>query len=308
MGSTTPLVLGSSSAISICASACWSDGFSSVNTSLSPSATSPSPNVHTDAGVGAPSVAAKPAGWFGSDPSNACNRSTTTRPARATIVAASCSMRGTDALMSRIRSWPPGMGSACRSLGCRKPSLVWNTTSTTASTANGLNTASNSRASLVVVPVGMYHRSDGADAHGLELEWNPSVPTTRCSTAMSGSFVSTTAAANGDTWRSARCTSARPFAPTDTSFVTGFSAATAATPLASLGSAAGYDVTNTGAAVGPGLAITMVESKAAPLVAAPPAQKNADDTASGGEVIGIRALAATVSSGGVWVVFASTTT
>src|SRR4051794_12686807 len=126
-------------------------------------------------------------------------RSTITRPEAEWTVAESCSIRGTMALRSRTRTWPPGTGRDCSSGGIRNPSLVWNVTSTTASTGNGLNTASSSRASRLVVPVGKYHVSDDADAHGLLLVCVPVVLVTRRSTAMLGSLVSTTADANGDT-------------------------------------------------------------------------------------------------------------
>src|SRR3954471_6902132 len=108
----------------------------------------------------------------------------------------------------------------------------------TASTGNGLNTARSSWASRVVVPVGKYQVSDGDDAHGLLFAIVPSAATIRRSTAMSGSFVSTTAAANGEAWRSARWTSARECGASDTCLVTGFSAATVAVPAGSLASAA----------------------------------------------------------------------
>ena len=76
-------------------------------------------------------------------------------------------MRGAAWLMSNIRSCPPGIGKPWSSGGLRKPSLVWKLTSTTAEAGNGLNTASNSRASRVVVPVGRYHALDADDAHAV---------------------------------------------------------------------------------------------------------------------------------------------
>ena len=59
-----------------------SPGFITVMVSRSAVVDLPCGNVHTDAGCGAPRVAAAPAGWLGSVPSNACNRSTTTWPER----------------------------------------------------------------------------------------------------------------------------------------------------------------------------------------------------------------------------------
>src|SRR5204862_127277 len=146
----------------------------------------------------------------------------------------------------------------------RKPSLVWNVMSTTASTGKGLNTASTSRESRVVVPVGKYHVFDGDEAHGLLASSAPAAFVTRRSTTMSGSLVSTTAAANGDGCRSARCSSALDRALTASCLETGLSFATAAAPSASPTAAAGYDVTKTEAAVAPGFAITTVASNDAP--------------------------------------------
>src|SRR5204862_5281844 len=121
----------------------------------------------------------------------------------------------------------------------RKPSLVWNVMSTTASTGKGLNTASTSRESRVVVPVGKYHVFDGDEAQGLLASSVPAAFVTRCSTTMSGSLVSTTAAANGDACRSARCSSARDRGLTAICVDTGLRFATAAAPSTSPMAAAG---------------------------------------------------------------------
>ena len=150
--------------------------------------------------------------------------------ARALTNAASCSRRGTSAVTSTIRTWPAVTGSPVRPAGAAE--AVVRLERDVDDGVGGERVEDGEQ--LVRVTRCRARREvpgpvDGAEAHGLA--FTPCLVTIVCSTATSGSFVSTSAAANGDCCTEASRTPRRVRGPTATCFVTGFNAATAASPV-----------------------------------------------------------------------------
>ena len=229
------------------------------------------------------SMASGPSPVTGSPlPSKVWSRSTTIRPVRVVMVAATSARRDGFSTVT-TRSDRAGMARPVRAWGAMGPSSVANSTSTEVGSGNGLNKKSCSTAPRRVEPDGRYQVLDAAEAQGLAS--NPSGPSTWRSTVARPPNTSTVAAAHSPGRTSRARTRTRPFTGTSTVVERGAASPPNTVTVAEAPSSAALAITNDRSARSP-----------AP-TAVPPPQNQVAEIGSGTAATGSRVSGAdTVTS------------